>query len=343
MSRASKPCFDPADIRGLARLISRVESREAQAIAQLKAIHAARGGARVLGITGPPGAGKSTLVDQCIRHLRGLGQRVAIIAIDPSSPFSGGAVLGDRIRMQSHANDDGVFIRSVGSRGARGGLSRSTRAIVEICDAYRYDWVIIETVGVGQSEFDIMELADTTIVVLTPESGDTVQTLKAGLLEIADIFVVNKADREGADNMAQALSAMVQLPAAAIQAMHEQHDQAHRMQSPTAAPIAGAAEYWLTPVVLTTATQSRGIDELMQHLDRHAAFLAAHPQARARKVSARQRDFLTLCAEMILDQLQTRAATDAAMQTLLRAVGDGSANPYEAAEKFLERIPSLSF
>ena len=301
------------DIRRLARLISQVEARDPRALAQLKALPAARRGARVLGITGPPGAGKSTLVDQLIRRLRTQQHRVAVIAIDPSSPFSGGAVLGDRIRMQSHASDDGVFIRSVGSRGARGGLSSSTRAMVRLCDAHGFDWIIIETVGVGQSEYDIMEFADTTLVVLTPESGDTVQTLKAGLLEIADLFVVNKGDRDGVETMVQGLIAMIHLQAA-------------------------TAEEWSPPVVMTTATQGTGIDDLMSAIERHVTFCAQHPTGHDRQRELRRRDFFALCAETVVAQLQLRCQQDAAVRQLVEHVADGTANPYTAVEQILQTM-----
>lgn len=323
------------DIRSLARLISHVEAREPAALAQLKAVHDARTGARVIGITGPPGAGKSTLVDQLVRHLRTQQQRVAVIAIDPSSPFSGGAVLGDRIRMQSHAGDDGVFIRSVGSRGAHGGLSRSTRATVELCDAYGFGWILIETVGVGQSEYDIMELADTTLVVLTPESGDTVQTLKAGLLEIADMFVVNKADRAGADTMAQGLSAMVQLGTAVAQGTHDDHDAHHRATRKSAAAAATPSQ-WIPPVLMATATQGNGIAAILEQISRHAAYVAVTPAAQSRKAVLRRREFLALCADVMMERLHTLSTTDASIATLIDQVAAGTANPYDAVEHVLK-------
>src|ERR1051325_5701551 len=186
------------DRLALARLITHVENRSAAVPAIMKAIHGRGGDAYVVGITGPPGAGKSTVVDRITEHLRREGRTVGVIAVDPSSPFTGGAVLGDRIRMQQHTLDSGVFIRSMATRGSLGGLARATRDVLKLLAAARYEWLLIETVGVGQTELDVMQLVDTTVVVLVPESGDAIQTMKAGLLEAADVFVVNKADRAGA-------------------------------------------------------------------------------------------------------------------------------------------------
>src|SRR5947209_8431491 len=182
----------------LARLMTLVENRAPGLPALMSRLHPHTGGAHVIGVTGPPGAGKSTLTDRITARLRAAGHRVGIVAVDPTSPFSGGAVLGDRIRMQAHFLDPGVFIRSLASRGSHGGVARPTRDVIRLLDAYGMDRVLVETVGVGQTELDVMRLADTTVVVLVPEAGDAVQVMKAGLLEIADLFLVNKADREGA-------------------------------------------------------------------------------------------------------------------------------------------------
>ena len=186
------------DRLALARLITQVENRAAAVPTIMKAVHGRAGGAYVVGVTGPPGAGKSTIADRLVGHLRADAQTVAVVAVDPSSPFTGGAVLGDRIRMQTHALDAGVFIRSMATRGSLGGLARATRDVLKLIAAAGYQWILVETVGVGQTELDVMRLADTTVVVLVPESGDAIQAMKAGLMEAADVFVVNKADRAGA-------------------------------------------------------------------------------------------------------------------------------------------------
>src|SRR5262249_48647922 len=186
------------DRLALARLITRVESRAADVPDIMRRVHARTGRAYILGVTGPPGAGKSTLIDRLTTRLRHEGAGVGGVAVDPSSPFTGGAVLGDRIRMQTHTLDPDVFIRSMATRGSLGGLARATGDVIKLMDAFGFGWIVIETVGVGQSELDIVKQADTTVVALVPESGDGIQVMKAGLLEVADVFVVNKADRDGA-------------------------------------------------------------------------------------------------------------------------------------------------
>lgn len=336
MSAAARLRFDPHDIRGLARLITRVESLQPETFPLMAQVYAAAHGAFRLGVTGPPGAGKSTLVDQLIRQLREQQQRVAVVAIDPSSPFTGGAVLGDRVRMQAHAGDEGVFIRSVGSRGARGGLSRATRAITQIYDAYAFDWIIIETVGVGQSEFDVMELADTTVVVMIPEAGDTVQTLKAGLLEVADLLVVNKGDREGAAQMMGALAAMVQLEHALSGSLAGAHDAAHR--ETVAAAAAPATDQWITPVLMTTATRGEGVAVLLDTVARHRAWMAAHQGAADHRAKIRRQDFVDLCAVTLLARWQDRLSQSPAWQARVAAVAEGRANPYEVVEELVRRF-----
>ena len=290
---------------GLAKLLTLVENRDPEAAEVMARLHGRGEQARVIGITGPPGAGKSTLVDRVIAALRQAGQRVGVVAVDPSSPFSGGAVLGDRIRMQSHFLDEGVFIRSLSARGNVGGLSRATREVTRLMAAFGQDAVIVETVGVGQNEFDIMRLAETVIVVLVPEAGDTVQAMKAGLLEIADIFVVNKADREGAARMKSELELMLQLR-----------------------PAAG----WAVPVLLTVAADGKGIAELVAEIDAHHAFLAASGEGARRSAAGRRTDFVRALRDE-LDRRLARALADGACAAVVNAVEQGALDPYAAMRR----------
>src|SRR5437588_1179084 len=241
--------FDRADKVALARLITLIENHAPERNAVIESIYAKTGHAHIVGITGPPGAGKSTLVNVMIAKYRALGKQVAVLAIDPSSPFSGGAVLGDRVRMTDHYKDSGVYIRSISSRGSHGGLSRAAREIAKLLDAFGHDIIMIETVGVGQTELGIMDLADTTVVVTVPEGGDAVQVMKAGLNEIADIFVVNKADREGADRVKAELELNVHLR-----------------------PATG----WQPPVLMTQAAQDKGVDQLVGAIGKHHEYLEAN-------------------------------------------------------------------
>ncbi|MEB2284112.1 MAG: hypothetical protein B6D46_02380 [Polyangiaceae bacterium UTPRO1] len=288
----------------LAKLMTRVENGTGDVAGIMARIYSRIGRAEKLGVTGPPGAGKSTLVDRLVGKLRGRRERVGVVAIDPSSPFSGGAVLGDRIRMQSHATDPGVFIRSLSTRGRRGGLARATREITHLLDAFGKDRIVIETVGVGQTELDIMELAQTVIVVLVPEAGDTVQVMKAGLLEIAHIFVVNKADREGAARMKTELQTMVQLR-----------------------PNPG----WEIPVLLTEAQADRGIDELVAAIEAHRAHRAAHADERAGEAH-REREFLDVLDGELRARLERRIGDESGM---LARVRRGEVDPYSATRELL--------
>ncbi len=263
------------DRAALARLISLVEGGAPGSREIVRSLGARRwvapGAPHVIGITGPPGAGKSTFTDQLVRLARADGERVAVVAVDPSSPRTGGAILGDRIRMEAHAEDPGVYLRSLSARGASGGLSRATGQVVDVLDAVGFDRILVETVGVGQGELAILGVADTVLVVLTPESGDTVQTMKAGLIEIADVFCVNKADRPGADALARELELSVQLDGRA----------------------------WPAPVHTASALDGRGVAAVLASVRRHRDWLMGPGRAAwdQRRSEGRVETFLDLCAE----------------------------------------------
>jgi LAO/AO transport system kinase len=300
------------DPRALARLITLVENRHPSMPAIMERVYELAGQARVLGVTGPPGAGKSTLVDQLAAAYRAQGLTVGIVAIDPSSPFSGGALLGDRVRMMRHAADPGVFIRSLGTRGSHGGLSRATREVVRLLDAAKYQVILVETVGVGQTELDIMELAHSVVVVLVPESGDVIQTMKAGLTEIADVFVVNKADRDGAERLAVELKKTIELTT--------QRD-------------------WQPKVLLTVASRGQGVAEVVAELEAHRERVHANGALTRRREATALAEFI----EVIVDEIGSRLRSGAAANhfgELLSEVRAGRVNPYLAAQRVLRR-PAL--
>ena len=303
------------DRLALARLITLVENRGDAVPTVMRTVHARAQRGYVVGITGPPGAGKSTVVDRLTASLRGEGQRVGIIAVDPSSPFTGGAVLGDRIRMQAHALDTGVFIRSMATRGAVGGVARATGHVVKLLAAFGFDWILIETVGVGQTELDIMKLADTTVVVLVPEAGDAVQAMKAGLLEAADIFVVNKADRPGAPAL-----------------MAELTFTAH-LQYTGSAP---RAVDWEVPVLSTEAQNDVGVVELLETIRRHRATLEAAGALAERRRQRRRAELRGLLVDEFAASVERRLQSGELSRTF-DEVAEGVVDPYSAAETILGR------
>jgi LAO/AO transport system kinase len=301
----------------LARLITLVENRGAGTAATMSEIYKRCGKAHTIGITGPPGAGKSTITSCVIEHLRERGKTVGVAAIDPSSPFSGGSVLGDRIRMQKHFLDEGVFIRSLSTRGSHGGLARSGRDVSRLFDAFGKDYVIIETVGVGQTELDIMEVADTVVVVLVPEAGDTVQVMKAGLLEIADVFVVNKADRDGAMRMKTELEMMLHLK------MPEGKDA------------------WQVPVLMTQASAGQGTVELIDACVAHNDNRKRQSEPDKRFAERLKAEVLEICEEELMRRLREHSG-DSNVSALLDAVASGEKDPYQAALDLLGSPEELS-
>ena len=295
--------------RALSRVISMLERGDPAAVEVMRSVDSRTGHAYTLGITGPPGAGKSTIVDQLTRHLRRQDKRVGIVAVDPTSPFSGGALLGDRIRMQRHYLDTGVFIRSIATRGQAGGLPRIVKGVARALDASGYDVVIVETVGVGQTELGIMGVADTVAVALVPEAGDSIQALKAGIMEIADIYVVNKADRDGADQMAASVTAMLHM--------------------------ALTTPEWVPPVMLTSAHTGSGIAELWEKLEDHRAFLESSGNLAKRRGEHRTQEFLEVVEEELVRRLRRLVQTDPAMLSVMAQVASREAEPYSAAVEFL--------
>ena len=290
----------------LARLITRIEHRNEDTKKMVELLYPFTGKAEVWGITGPPGAGKSTTVDRILTSLRSQGKKVAVVAVDPSSPFSGGAILGDRIRMQQHTGDDGVFIRSLGTRGRHGGLSHSTKEVVLALDAAKFDVILVETAGVGQTELDILKLAQTVVVLLVPESGDSIQVMKAGLMEIADVFAVNKSDRPEADKLVRELVLMVGLNP------HDEHS-------------------WMVPVCKTEAVLDVGIPELLQNIQKHQEYLSRSGK-RDEKTKAFLREEMTdILIEELRSSIEEVFSTDGGKDVLEKLLKKELA-PYEAAK-----------
>ncbi|MGI6707831.1 MAG: methylmalonyl Co-A mutase-associated GTPase MeaB [Dethiobacteria bacterium] len=297
--------------RALARLISLVENNDPRKEEIMRQLFPYTGKAYLIGITGAPGAGKSSLVDRLLTGMRRSGFTVGVIAVDPTSPFTGGAILGDRIRMQEHALDSGVFIRSMGTRGSLGGISRAAREAVQVMDAFGKDIIIIETVGVGQSEIDIVKAADSTVVVLTPAGGDSVQTIKAGIMEIGDIFVVNKCDLPGAERTVAEVKLMLDLK-----------------EEPG----------WRPPVIPVMALRGEGVDELCNSLREHRDYLQRQGLLEARRRERAGRELGELVEFLVKSRVWDSIKTQISLDQFIEAIALRRRDPYSAARELLRQI-----
>jgi len=296
--------------RSIARAITKIESGADGAADLMKAVFPNTGRATVIGITGSPGAGKSSLVDKLALHYKNAGDKVGIICVDPSSPFSGGAILGDRIRMATLGLDKNVFIRSMATRGNLGGLSRATVDAVAILDAAGFDKVIVETVGVGQDEVEIVKTADVSVVVLVPGMGDDIQAIKAGIMEIGDVFVINKADREGVIRTQKELEALLSL--------------AHR------------PDMWNPPIVKTIATESKGIEDLSTAIEAYRSFQTEGTGNKVRQQAIARWRLLELLQERLLSDLLSRNGTSEKLDKLALAIAEKKSDPYSAVEEIIK-------
>ncbi|MDD2432274.1 MAG: methylmalonyl Co-A mutase-associated GTPase MeaB [Clostridia bacterium] len=300
------------DCRALARLITLVENEAPEAVTALQELYQFTGQAQVIGITGPPGSGKSTLTDKLVKKLRQEQKKVAIIAVDPTSPFTGGAILGDRIRMSDLNLDDDVFIRSMGTRGSLGGLAATTSAVIKILDACAFDYIFIETVGVGQSEVDIVQAADTTIVVMVPGLGDDIQVIKAGILEIGDLFVVNKADREGANRVMLELRMMLDLK--------------------------DEKSGWEPPILLSVAEQNQGTTEIVEGFKAHFHYLQEAGQLEVQRRKRLEKELWEGVSRKIYEQIIAKVAKDGQFQHYADRLINKEIDPYTLTRIILQDI-----
>ena len=300
------------DVRALARAISAVEDRTPESIDLLKALFPFSGKGKVIGLTGAPGSGKSTLVDQLAREYRKQQRTVGIIAVDPTSPYTGGAILGDRIRMQAHFNDQGIYIRSMATRGYLGGLASTTADVATVLDAAGKDLILVETVGVGQDEVDIVRLADITVVLLVPGMGDDVQTIKAGIMEIADIFVINKSDREGAERVEREIRALQSL--------------------------AMRADHWTPPVVKTVATEGIGVSDLLEAIAGYEQFLEREGLMARKKIENWRERLVEMLRESLLQRALREHMGDGAVGRYAAEVAEHRRDPYTLVQEIVSNL-----
>ena len=304
------------ELRALARAISIVEDHSSESTALLKALFAFSGNAGLIGLTGPPGAGKSTLVDQIARHYRQQGKTIGIIAVDPTSPFSGGAILGDRIRMQAHYADPGIYIRSMATRGSLGGLASTTADVATVLDASGRDLVMIETVGVGQDEVDIVTLADVTAVVLVPGMGDDVQTIKAGIMEIADVFVINKSDRDGAERVEREIRAMQSL--------------------------ATRGDNWTPPIVKTVASDGTGVPDVVAAIESYRDYLGKSGLGLGRRIANWRKRIREMLRDALFQRVLTDYLGDGEADRFAVEVAEHKRDPYSLVEEIVNELGRLA-
>jgi LAO/AO transport system kinase len=332
--------FEAGKPAALARAVSLVENQRTGFEHLLATLHARMGKARRIGITGPPGAGKSTLTTQLVTAWRAAGLRVGVVAVDPTSPFTGGALLGDRVRMESIALDPGVFIRSLATRGSLGGISAATRSVADVLDAFGMDRVLVETVGVGQSELDIAQAADTTVVILVPESGDSIQALKAGLMEIADLFIVNKADRPGAERVRNDIELMLGMrQGLALEAAAHHGVDLKVLANPGRAAREAArrtdSESWTPPVLTTVAQKGLGVEDVIGALDRHARYLESSGELRVRRRRRLREQVVEVAEARVRKRLWSDPAVVQLLDDVLPRIERGETSPYGVVDELL--------